>query len=1150
MTNIQNYSTWCWKLGIAGNLVIFNIAGQWQDIAQAQIVIDSTLGNEHSIVTPKITVNNLSTHQINGGAIRGTNLFHSFLEFNVANDKGVYFNNPINIKNIFTRITGNNPSNILGTLGINGAANLFLINPNGILFGKNARLDVQGSFLATTANSIQFGNQGFFSASPENIPGLLTVNPSALLFNQIANNSIINQSTLQVPDGRSLLLLGGNIFLDGGKLKAPGGRIELAGLAIPGTIGLNLDGHDLQINSSPATLLADISLRNNSLIDASGRQENSSNSTSLLNTRGGNIELQGHYISISNNSKIIADTFDSQDGGKINIQASELRLQNGAAISASTFGSGRGGNLNVTASQAIELTGFGGFGTLEKIQTKTFNPADIQNGLFALSFGTGVGGNIEIDTPKLILRNGAATVASTFGSGQGGSLTINANELVDASKSLIFAGTLGSGNAGNLLITTNKLILTNLAAVETTTHGKGKAGTLTVNASDTVEVVGSALDANYPSIVTGIYANSTPLPPNIEIGDAGELTINTSRLILRDGGEIGAGTFGKGQGGSLTINATDSVEVTGALPTPFNYPSSLFAISTGAGDAGKLLITTKRLSVRDGGTISTGTFNSGNGGSLVVNASDIVELAGSSATSQLGIDAGFYYVGSRFPSILITNSNGTGNAGDLTIVTNKLIVRDLAQIEASTQAHGRAGTLTVNASDSVEVIGSQLYPGNLDLVSGIFADSTPPSENINAGDAGELTINTNRLIVRDGGEIGAGTSGIGKGGNITINARDSVEVMGATPDEYKLPSTIYTDTYGVGDAGDAGDLRITTGRLTLENGGMIAAGTSNSGTGGNLIVNALDSIELTGSSPTTQAAIDAGFYYTGSRFPSSLITSSSGSGDAGTLTINTNKLIVSNQAQVALSGSGSGNAGNLEINAQFLQVQNIADVIATTTSGEGGNMKLETENLQLRDRGKISTTAGGSGNGGNLTLNTDTLVAINNSELSANAFLGRGGKIEINSQGVFRGVDSKITASSQLGINGVVEINNFGIDPSKGLTNLPVEILNVTGLIDQSCSSNGREVGSQLSVTGRGGLPANPQETLNGQTVLTDLATPSETSNLSSIVSHQISHPHPQPSLIEATGWEVNKQGEVILTAYAHKVTPHAPWQKSPSCQD
>ncbi|MBD1835411.1 filamentous hemagglutinin N-terminal domain-containing protein, partial [Cyanobacteria bacterium FACHB-472] len=210
------------QLRLVSSLVIGGVfIASGGDCAFAQLVPDTTLGSENSRVTPISP----TIEQINGGATRGANLFHSFQEFNVGEGRSAYFTNPTGIENILTRVTGSNASNIFGRLGVLGGANLFLLNPNGIVFGPNASLDIQGSFVATTAERIQLEDSGYFSAAQPQTSSLLSVSPGALFFNAVANQptSIINQGNLAT--GKNLTLSAGNLDLQGQLLS--GGDLTL-----------------------------------------------------------------------------------------------------------------------------------------------------------------------------------------------------------------------------------------------------------------------------------------------------------------------------------------------------------------------------------------------------------------------------------------------------------------------------------------------------------------------------------------------------------------------------------------------------------------------------------------------------------------------------------------------------------------------------------------------------------------------------------------------------------------------------------------------------------------------------------------------------------------------------------------------------------
>lgn len=249
----QNRSSCYWKLGIVSTLVIAKVLTFAENCALAQIQTDATLGAESSIITPKL-IDGQPIDQIDGGAVRGTNLFHSFEQFSISAGTTAHFNNAIDIQNIISRVTGNSVSNIDGILKANNTANVFLINPNGIVFGPNASLNINGSFVASTASSLNFADGTNFSAtSPQTAPLLTLSIPIGLQFGTTAR-PIRNQSQaspnnainifgegvgLQVQQDKTLALIGGDIALEGGNLTAKGGRIELGSVAGNSLVSLN-----------------------------------------------------------------------------------------------------------------------------------------------------------------------------------------------------------------------------------------------------------------------------------------------------------------------------------------------------------------------------------------------------------------------------------------------------------------------------------------------------------------------------------------------------------------------------------------------------------------------------------------------------------------------------------------------------------------------------------------------------------------------------------------------------------------------------------------------------------------------------------------------------------------------------------------------
>ncbi|AFZ19924.1 two-partner secretion domain-containing protein [Allocoleopsis franciscana] len=1172
-------------------------------LAQSNIVPDNTLGAESSVVVPNF--NDLPVEAIRGGTQRGQNLFHSFQEFNVSAGRGAYFFSPnTDIQNILARVTGSNPSQILGTLGTFGEStpNLFLINPNGIIFGQKASLDVGGSFVATTANAIRLGDTGLFSASEPQSSNLLAINPNAFFYNQLSNQGqIINRSTatttvldtptigLQVPDGRSLLLVGGDVKLDDGFLSAPGGRVELGGVVQNAIVGLNTNGNELRLSFPTDVARANVSLTNASdvnvqaggggsiainaqnldVLGGSSVQAGISSGLGSPQSEAGDIEINATgTITVAGKLSFIANGVSPGGvgkGGDINITTGSLSVTDGGQVNALTRGEGDAGSVMISASNTVSLDG-GGNGNLTGVAST------VEEG------GVGNAGGINITTGSLFITNGAQLDTRTFGQGNAGSVRITATDTVrfdgigsngraSAALSDVVEGAVGDG--GDIEITTGSLSVINGAQLSASTYGEGKAGSTRIHASNTVTFDGVSSNGFSSAVFSNVGEGA--------VGDGGDIEITTGSLEVTNGAQLIAITDGQGNAGSVRISATDTVSFDGIGSNGFSTAAVSNVREGAVGDGGDIEITTGSLEVTNGAQLIASTDGQGNAGSVRISATDTVSFDG---------------VGSNGPSSLAISAvqlGAVGDGGDIMITTGSLKVSNGALLLAYTGGQGNAGNVKISASNTVSFDGV----GSNGTISGASSSVRPEA----VGNGGDIEITTGSLEVSNGALLIANTFGRGNAGSVRITATDSIRFngggagssvdTGAIGDGGNIEITtgslevingtglagLSTSTLGQGNAGsvkiiatdtvrfdggdafsavapgavgDGGDIEITARSLEVNNGAVLFATTAGQGNAGNARISATDTVRFDGGDAFSAVAPGA-------------------EGDGGNIQIITGSLSLTD-AFISSENLETGTAGDIIISTRQNLEANRSSIRATTQSGDGGNIRLQVGDLLLmRNDSNISTTAGvagAGGDGGNININADFVVAVpkEDSDITANAFNGRGGNINITTQGIygltFRERDilasSDITASSQFGLDGDFQLDLLtNVDPSRGLAQLPTNIVDASQQIDRRCTPAAADQKSSFVVTGRGGLPPSPNEVLQSESVITPdwVTLNSEADNISRVTAPINPTKTASNPLVEAQSWVYGANGEVILTAEAPSVTPHKAWSITPSCE-
>jgi large exoprotein involved in heme utilization and adhesion len=844
---------------------------------------------------------------------------------------------------------------------------------------------------------------------------------------------------------------------------------------------------------------------------------------------GGSITIDAGTVKIDGTGQITTSTDRSGRAGDVTISADKVALADSAQISSTTTGSGNSGSITVDAADALVITG-----RSSSISAGTFSSSSPDGG----SDG-GDAGQITVTANSLTLADGGSIRSETWGAGNGGNIVVDvagALEITGDPNSFSFTGTgivasafviygFGGGDAGQITVSADRIAIANGGSIQSSTEGPGNGGDIVVEATQALEIHGIPDD---PYRRTGVFADtgfsvdSPGYSPNPEAGDAGNITIDAGRVTIDGAGYIQSGTFGSGNGGSVTVNVDGALVITGDpdaanFPSGISFPTGIFAGTyapewgwVAGGDGGEVNVNAESITLTDGAQISSSTFGAGNGGNVAVQATTVLEIHGiRNAQDATGISAE-------------SLAGATGNAGTITIETGNLAINGPGQVTTSTAGPGTAGDVTVDAENIaltdggaifsnttgsgdggnviVDVTGTLAITGDADseLFTGIAAESLDGSTG-NAGkvtvgagsvtlagtgqittstdgpgSAGDVAVNGDSVTIADGAQISSGTSGSGNGGNIILDVTGALEIDGGGKPE---------DATGIvadGGTGNAGTITIHAGNVAIEAAGLVSSSTVGSGSGGDIALNA-DSLTLTQKGQITTNSSGSGvagdIVIKAQQVivdDSTISSDSSGKGASGSVTIDPTSIAITNGSTVSAQATGGGASGGVTLVADVITIEG-STVSTESKSGGGGSITITAPVLlQIIDGVVTATVKIGDQNAGNVTIEAGLLI-LDGSVLSANAFEGNGGNLTITAKGLITSSDSVLTASSEQGIDGLIDVSTLSDDVTSGLVELSgVLVQDVSRLACTVAPSSPQDPFSSVIVHGRGEYDFDP----------------------------------------------------------------------------
>jgi len=733
------------------------------------------------------------------GVLAGPNLLHTFSRFNIDSDESVTFTGPSTIANVLARVLDNKPSQINGLLQSTiENADLFLLNPNGVIFGAGSSIRVDGAFYVSTADTIKFEDGSSLLLTDGDDINISIASPSAFGF--VSNNSEIRFDGASISTGEggsnsgfdAINLFGGNLRFENSELRAADTPVQIVAVT---------DGTDIPLvhdQFSAANGLGDIYIGNDVVIDGKVDIDTSG-------SRAGAIHIAGNDLTMER-SVVFSDTAGDSDGAGITINLkNSLSLREGSRITADTInGSGRGGDIAVAA-RSVTVDGLnstiatanrtaGGSGTI------TLNADNLnlhnQGTLSSQTTGPGDAGAIDLNLRALRVNSGGQLAGVTRTGGRGADINLLASEsviigdetadLADDSGFYVASDTfIGSGAAGNITISTPSLEMRSGTIDSRSGAGlSGPGGTIAITADHFFLAEAASLNAKTLSVSQagaiildiGSFVQEGLVEANTEgsgTGNAGVIDINVSDYALR--GSLEAFTSTSGRAGDVFISA-DSLHIDGGnidvrteaegdagtviVSTPLLELSNGGQINSivdqnGSGRGGAILLTGNNLRLHDGGTITTTTAGSGDGGQVVFSISGDVDI------SDIG-------------SALSSNTNGSAAGGEISGIAANFRITDGGAITTLATAAGFAGNINLEALRSIDVSDGRIRTdseqsggGNItiDAVERLYlnrGELTASARGLNTGDdGGNVSIDPVFILLNDGRIVAQAIAGDG-----------------------------------------------------------------------------------------------------------------------------------------------------------------------------------------------------------------------------------------------------------------------------------------------------------------------------------------------------------------------------------------------------